>query len=87
MKLRLAAAALALLFTLPAMSAAERQLVKTARIAAPVAEVWAAWTTAAGLKAFLGTDASIELRRGGKYEIYFGRPPPRPTAAARAAPC
>jgi uncharacterized protein YndB with AHSA1/START domain len=56
------------------MSASERQLVKTARIDAPVAEVWAAWTTPAGLKAFLGVDSAIELRRGGKYELYFGPP-------------
>jgi uncharacterized protein YndB with AHSA1/START domain len=56
------------------MSAPERQLVKTARIGAPVADVWAAWTTSAGLKSFLGADSTVELHPGGRYEIYFGPP-------------
>lgn len=60
------------------MSPTARQLDKNARIALPVAAVWTAWTTAAGLKAFLGTEASIELRSGGKYEIYFDPSQPTP---------
>jgi uncharacterized protein YndB with AHSA1/START domain len=52
--------------------AEERTIVKTARIEAPVAEVWAAWTTSAGLKTFLSIDSAIELRSDGKYEFYFG---------------
>lgn len=58
--------------------AEERAIVKTARIDAPVADVWAAWTTSAGLKTFLGIDSAIELRSGGKYEFYFGPPASAP---------
>lgn len=72
-----AALAAAALF-LPSARAGERAIVKTARIDAPAAEVWAAWTTSAGLKSFLGIDSSIELRVGGKYEFYFGPPEAAP---------
>jgi uncharacterized protein YndB with AHSA1/START domain len=40
-------------------------------IPASVGEVWESWTTSEGMTAFLGAPADIELRRGGKYEIYF----------------
>lgn len=61
-----------------ALRAEERALVKSVRIEAPVADVWAAWTTPAGLKAFLSIDSAIELRSGGKYEFYFGPPASAP---------
>lgn len=70
----LALAALAL----SSARADDRAITKTVRIDAPVAEVWAAWTTSAGLKSFLGIDSTIELRRGGKYEFYFGPPEAAP---------
>lgn len=38
-------------------------------VAAPVADVWAAWTTKAGLTAFFAADANVELRVGGPYEL------------------
>jgi uncharacterized protein YndB with AHSA1/START domain len=44
---------------------------KTALVTAPVAEVWWAWTTDAGLRAWLLHDARVELRVGGAYEWYF----------------
>ncbi|MSU49671.1 MAG: SRPBCC domain-containing protein [Opitutus sp.] len=56
----------------------ERAIVKSVRIEAPVAEVWTAWTTPAGLNSFLGIDSAIELRPGGKYEFYFGPPAAAP---------
>lgn len=40
-------------------------------IPASAEEVWDSWTTSAGVGAFLGVPADIELRRGGKFEIYF----------------
>lgn len=43
---------------------------KEATISAPVHEVWQCWTTSAGMKSFLA-DASVELRVGGPFEIYF----------------
>ena len=44
---------------------------KEAVIEAPVSEVWRCWTTGAGVKSFL-TEAKVELRIGGPFEIYFG---------------
>jgi len=43
--------------------------------AAPDA-VFAAWTTSAGLKSFLGVESNIDLRIGGPMEIYFGSTQP-----------
>lgn len=40
-------------------------------VRAPLDDVWRAWTTAEGVKSFFGRDAVIELRIGGKYEVYF----------------
>jgi uncharacterized protein YndB with AHSA1/START domain len=39
-------------------------------VAAPAAQVWKCWTTSEGLRSFL-TDAKVELRIGGPFEIYF----------------
>ncbi len=60
------------------MPNSERIIVKTTRVAAPVADIWTAWTTPAGIKSFLGIEAAIELRPGGKYEFYFGPPEAAP---------
>ncbi len=49
----------------------DRQLLKTIHVAASPDEVWRAWTTAKGIGAFFGPDASVQLRPGGLYEIYF----------------
>jgi uncharacterized protein YndB with AHSA1/START domain len=46
-------------------------LVKTVRVAASPHEVWLAWTSVEGTRTFFAPDANIELRLGGKYEIYF----------------
>jgi len=40
-------------------------------INAPISDVWKAWTTSEGIQSFLGCPSTIELRQGGKYEIYF----------------
>jgi uncharacterized protein YndB with AHSA1/START domain len=49
----------------------DRVLRKQVTVDGPVAEVWAAWTTVEGVKAFFPQDAKIELKPGGAYEMYF----------------
>ena len=44
---------------------------KQVEVAAPVAEVWRAWTTSEGATTFFGPQANIELAVGGAYEILF----------------
>jgi uncharacterized protein YndB with AHSA1/START domain len=43
----------------------------SAIIAAPIVEVWQAWTTLQGVKSFFAPDCLIDLRPGGAYEMYF----------------
>lgn len=45
-------------------------IVAEAVVEAPPAEVWRCWTTSDGIRSFL-TDAKVELRIGGPFEIYF----------------
>lgn len=40
-------------------------------VKSPISEVWDAWTTTQGVKRFFSSDAKIELRVGGPYELYF----------------
>ena len=40
-------------------------------VAAPVADVWAAWSTSAGAQTFLAPRVDIELTPGGRYEVWF----------------
>jgi uncharacterized protein YndB with AHSA1/START domain len=53
-------------------AAAERRLRKQVTVAAPLAEVWKAWTTTEGVKTFFGPEAKVEAVVGGPFEIYFG---------------
>jgi uncharacterized protein YndB with AHSA1/START domain len=48
-----------------------RTLRKEVTVAAPVAEVWRAWTTTEGVTTFFGPEAEVEARLGGPFEIYF----------------
>ena len=48
-----------------------RTVEKSVVVAAPVEEVFSAWTTEAGVTSFGPPQASIEARRGGRYEWYF----------------
>ena len=50
---------------------AERAIDADVVVQAPVAEVWKAWTTTAGVKTFFAPDANVELRVDGPFEIYF----------------
>jgi uncharacterized protein YndB with AHSA1/START domain len=38
---------------------------------ADINKVWNTWTTKEGIKSFFAPDAIVELRVGGKYEIFF----------------
>jgi uncharacterized protein YndB with AHSA1/START domain len=40
-------------------------------IAAPAAQVWAAWTTDEGVRSFFAPDSRIVAAPGGAYELYF----------------
>jgi uncharacterized protein YndB with AHSA1/START domain len=47
------------------------KLEKAILVEATPEQVWKAWTTVEGIRAFFGPDARIELRVKGKYEILF----------------
>lgn len=44
---------------------------KSAIVAAPPADVWAAWTTTEGIRTFFAPDGRVEAKPGGAYEIWF----------------
>ncbi|MBS0434433.1 MAG: SRPBCC domain-containing protein [Proteobacteria bacterium] len=51
--------------------AQERSLDKEVLVPAPIAEVWAAWTTREGITSFLAPDAEIDARVGGAFHVHF----------------
>ncbi len=68
----LAASAITILFAAAIAAApADRVLRTTLELAAPVDQVWALWTTEAGVTSFFAPGARIEPRVEGAYEIYF----------------
>jgi uncharacterized protein YndB with AHSA1/START domain len=69
--MRTALAALALAVACGSSLAAERMIEKQAVVAAPIEEVWKAWSTSDGVKSFFAPDAKIEARSGGAFEIYM----------------
>ena len=73
MKRQVTAASIAtLLFAAGAIAApVDRVLRTTIELAAPVDQVWALWTTEAGLTSFFAPGARVEPRVEGPYEIYF----------------
>jgi uncharacterized protein YndB with AHSA1/START domain len=50
---------------------AERAVQGEVVVEAPIADVWAAWTTPAGVRSFFAPACKIDLRVGGAYEMYF----------------
>lgn len=62
---------MAALFLTGLAQGAERAIELEVVVKAPVADVWKAWTTTAGVKTFFAPDANVELRVGGPFEIYF----------------
>lgn len=75
--LRAVCAATLMAAPMAAAHAAERAIDKEVVVAAPVEEVWAAWTTREGIVTFFAPDARVEARVGGPFEIYIdpGAPP------------
>jgi len=71
----LAMISVALVVAAPARSA-DRRIEKEITINAPRTEVWQAWTTSEGLKAFLGIESKVECKPGGMYEWYFSMAAP-----------
>jgi uncharacterized protein YndB with AHSA1/START domain len=67
-----------LLWAAPASAPAADRILRTEMLMpAPIAEVWAAWTTEAGVMSFFAPGCRLEPRVDGAYEIYFdpqGRP-------------
>ncbi len=55
----------------PAAPPAERLLEREIIVAAPLADLWHAWTTADGIASFFAPESNVELRRGGPYELYI----------------
>jgi len=53
-----------------------KKIERTVVLEAGIDAVWAKWTTKEGLKSFFGVDNDINLRVGGKYEIYFSMDAP-----------
>lgn len=51
--------------------AQERSLDKEVLVPAPIAEVWAAWTTREGITSFLAPEAEIDARVGGAFHVHF----------------
>ncbi|MDF1543868.1 MAG: SRPBCC domain-containing protein [bacterium] len=51
-------------------------------IAAPLKQVWAAWTTTEGITSWLVQEAEIDLRIGGAYELYFAIEAPKGSRGA-----
>ncbi|NNF01633.1 MAG: SRPBCC domain-containing protein [Bacteroidia bacterium] len=49
----------------------ERTIYKKLVLKVSANEIWDCWTTETGLRSFFCPDCSVELKIGGKYEIYF----------------
>ena len=49
----------------------ERVIQAEVTVEAGVEEVWRAWTTETGIRAFFAPAGNVELRVGGPYEIFF----------------
>jgi uncharacterized protein YndB with AHSA1/START domain len=62
---------LVLLVLASVAAAQERALNKEVVVAAPIAEVWKAWTTRDGITSFLAPDAEIDARVGGAFHVHF----------------
>ncbi|MCP4581923.1 MAG: hypothetical protein GY839_09905 [candidate division Zixibacteria bacterium] len=49
----------------------DKVLIKEVTVTASLEDVWQAWTTTEGVTTFFSSQAKVELRPGGPYEIYF----------------
>ncbi len=72
MKTHAALAAFAFAMAWSTQAAAdERMIAKQVVVAAPIEEVWKAWSTTEGVKSFFAPDARVEARSGGPFEVYI----------------
>lgn len=61
-----------LILTIPAATfASDRVLRAEIEVAAPVADVWNAWTTEEGIKSFFAPGGAVDLRIDGTYDVWF----------------
>jgi uncharacterized protein YndB with AHSA1/START domain len=63
-------AALVLFVAVPAC-AAERAIIESIVVKAPIGKVWDAWTTSAGIRTFFAPDALVEARVDGPFQLYM----------------
>ncbi|MGD9834481.1 MAG: SRPBCC domain-containing protein [Piscinibacter sp.] len=63
--------ALLLLVLASVAGAQQRSIDKEVLVAAPIGEVWKAWTTRDGIVSFMAPDAEIEARVGGAFHVHF----------------
>jgi uncharacterized protein YndB with AHSA1/START domain len=64
--------AASLLLVLASVAGAQpRPIDKEVLVAAPIGEVWKAWTTRDGIVSFMAPDAEIEARVGGAFHVHF----------------
>ncbi len=49
----------------------DKAITKEIIVRASLDDVWETWTTTEGVKTFFSSDANVELRIGGPFEIYF----------------
>lgn len=63
--------ALLLLVLASVAGAQQRSIDKEVVVAAPVSEVWKAWTTREGIVSFMAPDAEVEARPGGAFHVHF----------------
>jgi uncharacterized protein YndB with AHSA1/START domain len=71
MKWFLGLVGLALALATGSAGAAERALDKEVVVAAPIDEVWQAWTTKSGIESFFAPEAEIDPRVGGAFHIHM----------------
>ena len=65
---------------------AEKAIVDSVLVGAPVQDVWTAWTTTEGVTTFFAPEARVELRVDGPFELYmnpYGEPGTRGSEGMR----
>lgn len=62
---------LAMLLGAGSAVAAERAIEHEATVAAPIGQVWQAWTSKAGIESFFAPEAEIDPRVGGAFHIHM----------------
>ena len=69
----------------PQVRVSDKRIDKEVVVAAPIRDVWNAWTTSEGIKGFFAPASKIEMKVGGSYDIYFM--PDAPAGSRGAEDC